>query len=107
VQPVIGVEEIEVFRRTDARSVILPRHQLVTRDDEASTDDRPVYTVCSQRVRLTAVGGGFTAEHADCLLCRQTGVCFRVLAAVDAEGTRRYIQATDATYRATKRAMAQ
>jgi hypothetical protein len=99
---VIGVEQVEVFRATDARSVILPRHGLVTRDAEASTDSQPVYTVCSQRVTLTAVAGGFTAHHPGCRYCL-SAPCYRVLAAVDAEGVRRYVQAADATYRERKR----
>jgi hypothetical protein len=102
---VIGVEEVERFRATDPRAHLLPRAQLVARGDAVSTDERPVYVVCGQLIALTAVAGGFTTTH-DCRCCRETGACFRVLAAVDAEGTRRFVVAANATYRAAKRAMA-
>jgi hypothetical protein len=105
VPTIIGVEEVERFRATDPRAHLLPRAQLVARDDAVSTDQRPVYVVCGQHITLTAVGGGFTAVHPGCRHCQSTP-CFRVLAAVDAEGTCRFVVAAGATYRAAKRAMA-
>ena len=102
---VIGVEEVERFRAIDPRAHVLPRAQLVVRDDAVSTDERPVYTVAGQYLTLAAVPGGFTATH-DCRTCRQVGTCWRVLAAVDAEGTRRFVVASQATYRERKRATA-
>jgi hypothetical protein len=102
---VIGVEEVERFRATDPRAHLLPRAKLVARDDAVSTDERPVYAVAGQLVALTAVGGGEAATH-DCRRCLQTGACWRVLAAADAEGTYRFVVASLATYRPAKRALA-
>ena len=102
--PTITVEDVERFRALDHRSVTLARHRLVVREP-ASTMTRPVYTVAGQRVILRQVAGGYTAEH-DCPKCNQGRPCHRALAAVDTEGTERYLAECQIAYETTKRAMA-
>lgn len=102
--PTITVQDVEHFRATDHRSVILARHRLVVREP-ASTMLEPIYTVAGQPVTLRQVAGGYTAER-DCPKCNQGRPCHRALAAVDAEGTERYLAECEIAYETAKRAMA-
>ncbi len=76
----ITIEDVERFRAADLRSV---------------------YTVTGQAVTVRQVPGGYTATH-DCPDCAAGHPCFRALAAVDAEGTERFILQCEATYHALK-----
>lgn len=99
---IITVEDVERFRAHDRRSVILARHRQVTRDDAVSASlGEPVYLVDGETVRLSQTPGGYLADH-DCTECAADRPCFRGLAAVDAEGTERWIAECDAVWHATK-----
>jgi hypothetical protein len=102
----ITVEEVERFRASDLRAAILVRHRQVVRAAfiVTATDRCAVYTVAGQRVDVRQVPGGYTATHA-CLRCQQDRPCFRALAAVDAEGTERFIATCAGRYAEGKRAM--
>jgi len=53
-------------------------------------------------VILRQVPGGYVADHPGCLCCLHGRPCHRALAAVDAEGTERFIATCEAVYHATK-----
>ncbi|SRR6266498_306717 len=98
----ITIEDVERFRAADLRSVILARHRQVVRDATATAAfGEIVYTVTGQAVTVRQVPGGYTATH-DCPDCAAGHPCFRALAAVDAEGTERFILQCEATYHALK-----
>jgi hypothetical protein len=98
---IITIEDVERFRASDFRAAHLVRDHQVTRN----ADPEPVWTVAGQTVRLRQVHGGYLAIH-DCPSCAADTPCFRALAAVDAEGTERWIVHCEAVYHATKLEMA-
>jgi hypothetical protein len=98
----ITVEDVERFRSLDPRSVIASRHRLVAPDERATAaEGEIVYAVAGQRVVLRQIPGGYTADH-DCRKCQRDLPCWRALAAVDHEGTERFIAKAKVTYRELK-----
>jgi hypothetical protein len=102
---VITVEDVERYQRDVPCALRLLSQRDIRRDEPASTDPMAVYAVTDQRVTLTQVEGGYTAEH-DCRSCNQGTPCRLVTAAVDEEGTYQFRQAANAAYAVGKRALA-
>ncbi len=94
----ITVEDVERSRARDPRAQGLVRERQVIR---AVGGGQIVYIVASERVILRQVPGGYVADH-ECPECAIERPCFRALAAVDAEGTERWIQRCEAVYHAAK-----
>jgi hypothetical protein len=101
---VITVEDVERYRRDVPCALRLDQRD-IRRDEAASIEPVAVYAVSDQRVTLTRVEGGYTAEH-NCRPCNQGTPCRRVMAAVDEEGIYQFIQAANAAYAVGKRALA-
>jgi hypothetical protein len=101
---VITVEDVERYRRDVPCAPRLGPPD-IRRDDTTSIEPVAVYAVIDQRVTLTRVEGGYTAEH-DCRACNQGAPCRLVMAAVDEEGTYQFRQAANAAYAVGKRALA-
>jgi hypothetical protein len=100
MRPTITVEDVERWRARDPRAVQLVRDRQVVRDAAVSASlGEPVYLVDGETVRLSQTPGGYLADH-DCTERAADRPCFRALAAVDAEGTERWIAACDAAFEA-------